>query len=695
MAVSQPHLELRATSYYWRRRVPARESNRFKPAFFCFSLQTHVIREAADLARRITAISNICFNAETDMPPEMMTQIMINYARIEIETSDQLRQVTGPRTREAAEAALAVEAAARASLRDAIFLCDRTPALSPIHDTAARLGISIDEQEEDFGVLAGKMVRLMIELSEEKERRARGYFAEPQPYLSAALQQSALPTTIPVPPRAAAPNVPVQIETIVHAEPPADIPTNLLAEQVSPAPQASAEPTSETFHARDGLSIKVDTSHGVPARMLDGTDPRILDLWDAWFDEMSRGVYRTGAYTHENGGKAARFLKEADTIKSTRKLIKDILGDIRIAEADGAVWARFNDIILKLPSNHGKSSKLRHLSCLEFIELEEKKERKRIKSAEQSILREGIIGDEKEKLLREARISRISPRTFQRHQKHLSGPLDHAVALGRLSHNPFKPFVLGEAIVEDMRKSLPETKRQLWTTMEFDALLGTEKWQSSKTQINDPIYWVPLIARLHGLRSEEILQPKPKNVRCDEGIHFFDIECGTGQSLKSNNARRMVPIHSQLIELGFLDFVERQLALRKERLFDKVTRSNSKKLTFTANFTKNFTYYRKTREVYDERRDLHAMRTTCNTTMVGSSVPDTARRYLMGHKNEDIGIINYLPEGFPLKTLKKYIELQQIDLTIITKRFGKPEEQRRGPYLAVERGIEVRATKSA
>ncbi|MEH6647604.1 DUF6538 domain-containing protein [Sulfitobacter sp.] len=152
MAVSQTYLELRPTSYYWRRRVPTREVKRFKPTFFCFSLQTNLFREAADVARRITAISDICFNAETDMPPEVMTQILIDYARLDI------------------------EAAARTSLRDSIFLCDMTPTLTPIRDTAARLGIALDEAEDDFALLTGKMIRLLIELSEEKERRAKGLF---------------------------------------------------------------------------------------------------------------------------------------------------------------------------------------------------------------------------------------------------------------------------------------------------------------------------------------------------------------------------------------------------------------------------------------------------------------------------------------------------------------------------------------
>ncbi|KIN72690.1 hypothetical protein [Sulfitobacter guttiformis] len=130
------------------------------------------------------------------MPPEVMTQILINYARLDIEAADQLRARTGPRTREAAEVALTIEAAARASLRDSIFLCDMTPTLTPIRDTADRLGIALNEAEDDFALLTGKMIRLIIELSEEKVRRAKAIFTENQPYLSAALleNQASYPT---------------------------------------------------------------------------------------------------------------------------------------------------------------------------------------------------------------------------------------------------------------------------------------------------------------------------------------------------------------------------------------------------------------------------------------------------------------------------------------------------------------------
>ncbi|WP_421780161.1 DUF6538 domain-containing protein [Falsirhodobacter deserti] len=131
MTRTQPHLELRKTGYYWRRRVPRAVSNRFKTSFFCFPLRTHVPREAAELARRVTAISDLCFVAESGVSPEEMTKILVTYARLEIEAADCLRALTGPRSRAAAEASLSIESAARASLRDALFLCDRSSACEP------------------------------------------------------------------------------------------------------------------------------------------------------------------------------------------------------------------------------------------------------------------------------------------------------------------------------------------------------------------------------------------------------------------------------------------------------------------------------------------------------------------------------------------------------------------------------------
>lgn len=304
MAKRQPHLEFRPTGYYWRRRVPASEAKRFETAFFCFPLYTPLIREAADVARRLTAISDLCFYSETEVPPEVMTQILTDYARLEIETADRLRALTGPRTRAAADTALALEAAARASLRDAIYLCDRSPAKSPIRDMANRLGVALDEEEDDFAILTDKMMRLLIELSLEKEQRARGIFREPQHYISAALT-----TDAPV----AAEKLHSAPSSTAAASPDTPTPHQPIEKQASAASEEliqGPDTTTETvFHEDADIKITVKAGDGTSAFETDGGDPRLIDLWDSWFSvrdgpSMSRSMIH-GDKVHSAALKAA------------------------------------------------------------------------------------------------------------------------------------------------------------------------------------------------------------------------------------------------------------------------------------------------------------------------------------------------------------------------------------------------------
>lgn len=216
MSTGQPHLERRPTGYYWRRRLPASCRNRVKPLSLCFPLKTKDRLQAARIARSLTALSEICFTAEIDLPPEVMIHLLVSYARLEIEADDRLRATTGPRTRMAAQAALTVEAELRASLREAILCCDHTPAVDPVKLTAERLGIDLDDAEDDYAILCDKMLRMQIEISKERERRANGYFADKQPYLDLALSSLHATPTVhttsiadsPAPTVAAADNTP-------------------------------------------------------------------------------------------------------------------------------------------------------------------------------------------------------------------------------------------------------------------------------------------------------------------------------------------------------------------------------------------------------------------------------------------------------------------------------------------------------
>jgi integrase len=77
-------------------------------------------------------------------------------------------------------------------------------------------------------------------------------------------------------------------------------------------------------------------------------------------------------------------------------------------------------------------------------------------------------------------------------------------------------------------------------------------------------YWLPLIGLYTGARVNEVCQVNPQcDVQEEEGIWFFDFNEESAsdervtKSVKTAGSRRKTPIHSKLLELGFLNYVER------------------------------------------------------------------------------------------------------------------------------------------
>ncbi|MCY1644764.1 site-specific integrase [Methylorubrum sp. SL192] len=76
--------------------------------------------------------------------------------------------------------------------------------------------------------------------------------------------------------------------------------------------------------------------------------------------------------------------------------------------------------------------------------------------------------------------------------------------------------------------------------------------------------WVPWLCAYSGARVGEVTQLRREDIRFEDGVRYFRItpEAGTVKTKRF----RDVPIHSHLIEMGFLDYVETR---SKELFFDK------------------------------------------------------------------------------------------------------------------------------
>ena len=79
----------------------------------------------------------------------------------------------------------------------------------------------------------------------------------------------------------------------------------------------------------------------------------------------------------------------------------------------------------------------------------------------------------------------------------------------------------------------------------------------------DAAYWIPLLGLYTGARVGELAQLRVVDVDTTGEFPVLSItDEGEGQSVKSQAGVRKVPLHDELVRLGFLDYVE---AMRKRK----------------------------------------------------------------------------------------------------------------------------------
>ncbi len=147
-------------------------------------------------------------------------------------------------------------------------------------------------------------------------------------------------------------------------------------------------------------------------------------------------------------------------------------------------------------------------------------------------------------------------------------------------------------------------------------LLATSAFVVPLAKGEDPhiVFWPTLLAAHAGLREEEALQLTTDDIDIMQGVPILRIQSGEGQLIKGGRRCRIIPIHRNLIALGFLRFVEERRRSGQLWLFPEVERCAAKG-RLSGTFTKTFTRYRIAEGVYDPRRDFHSLRTHFNVEL--------------------------------------------------------------------------------
>lgn len=125
------------------------------------------------------------------METGLMERVLTELVRFEIAASDHARAVAPERTCEEAQMAAQRELALQDTLRDALLLRNREVARAPVQAAAARLGVNINENEENWMVIAYEATRVLLDLSVERSQRDQGVFSAPSRFFEAAMKADA------------------------------------------------------------------------------------------------------------------------------------------------------------------------------------------------------------------------------------------------------------------------------------------------------------------------------------------------------------------------------------------------------------------------------------------------------------------------------------------------------------------------
>ena len=310
--------------------------------------------------------------------------------------------------------------------------------------------------------------------------------------------------------------------------------------------------------------------------------------------------------------------KEIQTLKQNINDLIEVVGDLPISNLSKEEVSKFITIQSKLPPNRKKSPQFRNLSIPEILKLK------------------GVQPQ--------------SPNNVNKRLSKLSVFGNWCVRQGYINQSPFKEMKLS------VKSSRPD--RKSFSAIDLRKILNPDtylKWtiyfnhpknpshkesrnkklpsQPSGAKNQLPYYWIFLIGIFSGMRTNEMCQLRLSDVRKEKGIWFMHVEESDQTSVKTQNAIRKVPVHPQLTELGFIDYVGNLKRKKKDRVLWQLTKGRDgygKQVSrhYNERFLPELGIWEKYSKV------LYCTRHTFINKLYSKNVDENIIKELVGHERE-------------------------------------------------------------
>lgn len=179
--------------------------------------------------------------------------------------------------------------------------------------------------------------------------------------------------------------------------------------------------------------------------------------------------------------------------------------------------------------------------------------------------------------------------------------------------------------------------RRPWEDSELQQLFSQPLFTTydippEKKSGRDAAYWVPLIALYSGARIGELAQLRTEDIATEGGTPLLRItNSGDGQRVKTDSSNRSIPIHSELVRLGLLEYVQAIKDAGHDRLWPQLKADADRPGLILSNW---FGQYRRSIGLTEKYPDFHSFRHLVRTRMSRAKIPDKVQDTITGHETQ-------------------------------------------------------------
>ncbi|WP_318436461.1 tyrosine-type recombinase/integrase [Photobacterium leiognathi] len=252
----------------------------------------------------------------------------------------------------------------------------------------------------------------------------------------------------------------------------------------------------------------------------------------------------------------------------------------------------------------------------------------------------GLSGHQAIELNKDLGLPTLSDESVKDYCQKMSGFFEWCQLNELTEINPFKAIRFKKTRRDSEAKNA-------YTSIELEKIFS--KLARTKQEHKHPYYfWLPLLAYFTGARLNELCQLYKADIYQVEGIWAIHIDDRyEGQKLKNLTSRRIVPIHDQLLNLGFIEFMQ---SVQHERVFPELKASRD---GFGSAASKWFGRF-KTKLGFDKGHDFHSFRHTVATQFKRQNISHIVAGELLGHAQNNITYDRY-GKGLDVNQLKEII----------------------------------------